>query len=135
VASIPPVVRHFIVCDDVTQRGTGSVIKQDTHGVTSAIRPKPGEGFPLVHPELCVYVAFSGGSGTGKVSVAVVDADTELDVFSSPQHDYTHPADRHQLLSLVFRLRRCVFPRPGLYWVVFRHDGLDVVQTYLIVRP
>lgn len=134
MVSIPPVIRHFIVCDDVNQRGTDSLIKHDTLGVTTALRPKPGRGLPLVHPELCVYVAFSGGTGTGKVSAAVVDADTGVDVFSSALHDYTHPTDRHHLLSLVFRLRRCEFHHPGLYWIVFRCDGWEVVQTPLLVR-
>ena len=83
---------------------------------------------------MCVYVVFTGGVGRGQVQVVVVDADSGADVFGSPVHEYQHPPDRHAVAAIVFRLQRCVFPRPGLYWVEFRHDGVALNQTPLIVR-
>ena len=134
MATIPPIIRHMILCDDVSQQGSTAIIKHTLQGVTHSIRAKPGESFPITHPELCVYVTFTGGSGTGRIEVVIVDADTEEQVFGSPEHDYQHPADRHALMGIAFRLQRCVFPRPGLYWVEFRHDGVTLARVPLVVR-
>ncbi len=100
----------------------------------NTIQANAGEPFPITHPELCVYVQLTGGVGTGQVQVVVVVADTGEEAFGSPAHEYRHPTDRHVVGAIVFRLQRCVFHRPGLYWVEFRHDGTTLNQTPLIVR-
>lgn len=133
MASIPPVVRHLIVCDDVTQAGAPAP-NLTVKGLIHAIRLKPGVGFPFRHPGLTVFVQFSGGVGTGLVQVAVVTADDETAVYESDPTPLTHPTDRHQVGGVVFRVLDCVFPRPGLYWVEFRYDGLLVQREPVIVR-
>ena len=134
MATIPPIVQSMILCDGVARQDGTSAVKVNLQGVTHAIRAKPGESFPITHPELCVYVVLTGGVGVGKVDVVVRDADTEEVVLATPPHDFTHPTDRHTVSALAFRLRRCVFRRPGLYWVESRHDGSTVRQAPLIVR-
>lgn len=134
MASIPPIVQSVILCDGIAREGDATTARVNLRGLTHAIRARPGESFPITHPELCVYVVLSGGVGIGRVEVAVVDADTDQFVFGSPPHDFPHSTDRHTVSAIAFRLLRCVFPRPGLYWVEFRHDGRTLRQMPLILR-
>lgn len=132
MATIPPIVQYAVACDDVA--ASGALHKVSLHGLTHTIRVKPGVPFPIIHPVLCLYVLFSGGVGTGRVQAVVVDADTEEDQFGSTPQDYHHSVDRHSVAGITFRLQRCVFRRPGLYWVEFRHDGVALRRLPLIVR-
>lgn len=132
MATIPPIVQYAVACDDVV--ASNSLHKVSLQGLTHTIQVKPGVSFPITHPVLCLYVVLSGGVGTGRMEAVVVDADTEEDLFGSTPHDYHHPADRHHVAGITFRLRNCVFHRPGLYWVEFRHDGMVLRRVPLIVR-
>jgi hypothetical protein len=123
----------MLVCDDV-DREPNPRPNVNILGMTHTIRPKPGQGFPLPHSGLCVYLVLTGGVGTGAIQIRVVEADTGLELFGSPTHRVSYPNDRHDVSAVIFRIRRCVFPRPGLYWVEFHHDGIVAGREPLIVR-
>ena len=61
---------------------------------------------------------------------------------SSPQAEHAAPEqeNRHGLGNrlhvhgIVFRVRGCVFPNPGLYWVEFRHESVALGREPLLVR-
>jgi hypothetical protein len=133
MASIPPVVRHMLVCDNVTRSGDDRP-KLDVLGVVHTIRARPGQTFPLTHPGLCVYLVLTGGVGVGRIQLRVSEADPGAPLFGSPVHTVTHPVDRHELSGLVLRVGPCVFPRPGLYWVEFHHDGIELGRESVVVR-
>lgn len=134
MATIPPIVHSIIVCDDILRQPGSASIRLDFQGFTHTIRAKPGESFPITHDQLCVFLVLPGGVGVGRVEVVIVDADTDEPVFRSETHDFEHPADRHSVSGLSFRLQRCVFRRPGVYWVEFRHNGTTICQATLFVR-
>jgi hypothetical protein len=46
----------------------------------------------------------------------------------------TFPTDRHKHSTLLFRMGDCIFPRPGLYWVEFHCDGIEILRQPLILR-
>lgn len=72
--------------------------------------------------------------GTGRIQLVVSEADTEGQLFATPVHEVTYPTDRHEKSGVVLRIERCVFPRLGLYWVEFHHDGLMLRREPVIVR-
>lgn len=76
----------------------------------------------------------TGGVGTGHIQVRITDADSETQLFGSPVHEITYPPDRHEISGVALRVERCVFPRPGLYWVEFHHDGYMLWREPLTVR-
>jgi hypothetical protein len=133
MATIPPILRHMLVCDGVDRAQTTHP-RLNVLGVMHTIRAKPGQSFPLPHPGLCVYIVLTGGVGSADVQIRVVEADSGIDLFGSPVHRVTYPTDRHEVSGIVFRITECVFPRPGLYWVEFHHDGVVVRQEPITVR-
>jgi hypothetical protein len=112
----------------------GGIGKLDLRGLVYTITSSPRGVFPFTHPEFCVYLVLTGGVGTGRCQVIVVEGDTGQHLFGSPEHQLTYPANRLLIRSVVFRLRRCVFPQPGLYWVEFHHEGMPLQSEPLIVR-
>jgi hypothetical protein len=133
MAKVPPVVRQMILCDE-TRPDPANPRKIQLLGLTGTIRAKPPGTFPVTHPELCVYIVLTGGVGTGAVRVVIVEADTDRELLGSEPFPVSHPADRHHVTGIAIRMRDCVFPRPGLYWVEFRHDGDPIARQPLIVR-
>lgn len=133
MATIPPIVRQMLVCDDVQPAGGGRP-GLNVLGLTHVIRPGPDESFPLTRPGLCVYLRLTGGVGTGRVIFRLAEADTDDEVLRTPEFGVTHPADRHHLVGIQVELGPCNFPRPGLYWVEFYHDDLAVHREPLTVR-
>src|SRR4051794_12176990 len=125
MASVPPVIRHMMVCDDVARTGADRR-NLNVLGVTHTIRARPDQAFPLTHPGLCVYLMLAGGVGVGQIQLRVTEADTSLSLFGSPVHSVTYPADRHEIAGFILRIGPCVFPRPGLSWVEFLHDGIEL---------
>lgn len=133
MATIPPIVRQMVICDDV-QPAAGDRPRMNVLGVTHNIRAKPGQSFPLRHPGLCAYLVLTGGVGTGRVQLRVSEAVTGDDLFGSAVHDINHPPARHEIAAVILRIKDCVFPRPGLYWVELHHDGVMIRREPVTVR-
>lgn len=76
----------------------------------------------------------TGGRGTGELRVVFTYADTGEAVFGSAAQSRTFPDDPLVIVPLAFRLRNCIFRRPGLYWVEFRHNGRTVEERSLLVE-
>lgn len=131
--ALHPVVRHMLVCDGV-RPNTPNALRLDIQGLVHVIRAVPHGQFPAMHPELCVYLLLTGDVGTGRARVDVIEADTGASVFESVEHEIIHPQNRLHVHGIVFRVRGCVFPSPGLYWVEFRHERVTLGREPLLVR-
>jgi hypothetical protein len=81
-----------------------------------------------------VYLVLTGGVGTARTQVRITEADTEADLLGTPELEIRYPPDRHHIAGLVIRIESCVFPRPGLYWVEFHHDGDVLRREPVVVR-
>lgn len=133
MATIPPFVRHMIVCDDAVPSSRNPA-KMDARGMVSFVRSHPPGRFPVVVPMLCVLLEVSGGRGVGELRVEFAHAEAEGVGFRSAVHLVTFPDDPLRVLPLVFRIRECVFREPGLYWVQFTHNGRKVSEVSVIVE-
>jgi hypothetical protein len=103
----------MLVCDDV-QASLTSPQKVNVYGLLNTIRSTGKEpSFPLQH-SFCVYLAITGGRGSGEGRIVVMDAETEQVTFSGQGHIIEFDADPLKVLGAIFRLGACPFPRPGL---------------------
>src|SRR5262245_59601941 len=98
--------------------------------VFEAIRPRTHPPFPYLFPQLCVFLQLTDAEGEGPAWVSVRPAETDTEVFRSPQHRIQFP-DRLHLQRTIFRLRRCCFPSRGLYFVEFYLDGQWIADRTL----
>lgn len=130
---VPPLVRHMLLCHDVRQAGE-NWRSLDILGLTSAIFPEEGSTYPLKHSQLCVFLQLAGGRGVGKAQIVAVFADTDDVVWTVPARDVVFGSDPLPVTALVFRVRDCVFPAPGLYWIQFRYNGQVLAEEPLRAR-
>ena len=133
MSDIEPIVRHMLLCDDV-HPDADNPHKMNVQGLVNTIGAQEGVSFPLHHPQLCVYLALTGGRGSGEVMVAAVQADSDRVAFTSLPHTLSFGPDPLAVQGVVFRIRDGVFPEPGLYWIEFRYNGRTIARQALAVR-
>ena len=131
-----PVVRYMIPCDDVSVDETKSHCVH-VECVMGNILSHEDPPFPLVREQICIYLVLTEGHGmgVGQIRVAFVDDEPERLLFGSPE--YTIDFRGHtplELLSVVFRIRDCVFPRAGRYSVQFWYNDRKVEERPLRLR-
>jgi hypothetical protein len=131
MAVIPPVVRHMLVCDDVTTNPLNAS-KVNLIGLTTYVQARGA--FPVLTPQLCVYLQFTNGRGVGRVQVRVREAATNRLLVGSRLHWVAFPNSPLPVHGMVFRVRNCVFLQPGLCHVEFCVDGKTVAVEPLMVR-
>ena|SRR2546421_10080877 len=130
--SAAPFVRHMLLCEDV-RASASRPRKVNVYGLLSAIRPTGDAAeYPIRH-SFCVYLALTEGRGAGEGRIAVVSADTELEIYLGQSHTLTFGPDPLKVLGAVFRIASCSFARPGLYWVEFRYNGSTIARQPLLV--
>jgi hypothetical protein len=116
-----PSVKSMILCKDVLPgpEGTGNV---QLMNVFSEIRPQGEPAFPYRLPELCVFLQLTDAEGQIHGRVVACQADSGEIAFSSKDH-LIHFRDRLQVKWVLFRIKDCPFPEPGLYWKEFHCGG------------
>jgi hypothetical protein len=98
------------------------------------VRPVGEEpAYPLQH-SLSVYLALTGGRGSGEGRIVMVNADTGKETYTGQAHTIRFPSDPLKVIGVSFRITSCSFPEPGLYWVEFRYNDLMVARQPLLVR-
>jgi hypothetical protein len=133
MGSVQPVVRVMLICDDVRPHADNPQ-KLDIFGLVSRIQPTSDPPFPLMRPELCIFLQLTGGRGAGDGQVVCVDADSGKAVFCSPRRRITFPRNPLSVVGLVYRLFDCPFRKAGLYWVEFRYNGSVLDKQPLLVE-
>jgi hypothetical protein len=133
MSSIPPNVRHMLLCDDV-RPDPENPGKLNVLGLVSSIRSTAEPPFPLRHPQLCLYLQVTEGRGKGNVRIVVREADSEVVVSATPPRELTFAGSPLSVAAMLFRVQDCVFPRPGLYWVQFCFGEQVLAQEPLLVR-
>jgi hypothetical protein len=123
----------MLLCEDV-RPDPGNPKKLDILGLISTVQGAEGATFPLQLPVLCVYLAVSGGRGSGQTRIDVRQADSGNLVFASRSHLIVFPSDPLAVRGVVFRIRNCVFQEPGLYWVQFCYNDQKLAEQSLVVR-
>jgi hypothetical protein len=113
-SGVAPLGKVVYVCDDVLQDPVSG--KLHVLGAFTSVRPPDGVTYPFRLRRLCVFAQLTGGLGRSAIEAKVVDATTGNEVFGSPTHQVTFPGGT-AVVTVLFRLLRCPFPRPGTYLV------------------
>lgn len=129
MAIIDPIVRHMIVCEDMIANSTDPSKVSLVHLLSTINAPS----FPFSLPKLCVFLRVAGGRGIGSGRIVVVRAADGTPVYSSREYRMKHPADPLQEKTFIFRIKGCVFPSSGLYWIQFRHDTRVIEEQGLLL--
>jgi hypothetical protein len=131
MAGLMPIVRYLIVCEDVLvdQHKANQITLVNLISYVVS-----GHPFPLVFPELCVFLELRACRGPGDGRIQVVFADTEALVFSTSTRRLPLGTDPLELTSFYFRIRNCPFPEAGMYQVQFWYNEEVLAQEFLIVR-
>jgi hypothetical protein len=130
---IHPIVRHLITCDDIQldpKNPRRATLVNIVHSIRSLAQP----AFPLLHRELCVLVQLSDCRGTGEFWIENVQADSGGVVRRTQTIGHDFGNDPLEVFGLPFRIRDCLFPDAGLYWVEFWYNDRMVAQEPLLLR-
>jgi hypothetical protein len=116
-----PRVQAMVLCDAVEE-----VVQEigvfHLRGVRSDIKASL---FPFIRPRLCVYLQMSGHQGDGSCHIQVTQAETDEVVYHTARLMISFEGPM-SVVPVVFRLRNCGFPAPGVYYVqVF--DGSKLI--------
>lgn len=106
-----PDIIALIVCDQIiTDRLSG---KQSLIGMFSTIH---SVRFPVVHPQLSIYVALTDGRGKTPLTIRVVDADDVRPPLVQGQ-GVVEFKDPRAIANLALQFHGLTFPEPGQYRV------------------
>ncbi len=111
-AALFPRVHTMVLCDEI-RRGSGDPNTFDLLGVRTRIE---APGFPYIHPLLRVYMQVSGRQGNARCHLTVQPADTDSALYASGDKPIALQGPL-SIVSVAWRIKDCVFPRPGLCYV------------------
>ncbi len=106
-------VLHLILCNDV-RTDPNNYHRCNISGLITSIRSSAG--FPVVHPQFLALIVWTGGQGTGDLTLRVVEERSAKTVFRTQPRQVRFVGDAAAVGGIVFRIQNCAFPAPGLYW-------------------
>jgi hypothetical protein len=130
---VQPVVRYMILCEDwsLDPRNPHRV---NLFGLLSNIHSTVEPPYPLVYPELCVFLALTEGRGVGTAQIVCVFEETGQRVFHCPPRKVRFGSDPLEVTALSIRIRHCRFPVPGMYSMQFWYNGDKLKERPLRLR-
>jgi hypothetical protein len=128
-----PIVRYMTVSDDL-QVNSSNPRLLDVIGLLYGIHAQAHEPFPLIYPQLCVFLALTDCRDAGECWLECVNDNNGQRVFRSGRHRISFGDDPLQVIGVRFRFTDCRFPTPGMYAVQFWYNGAFVEQKYVRVR-
>jgi hypothetical protein len=130
---IKPVVRYMLLCDDWTSDPDNNR-RVTIIGLLSNIHAIDDPPYPLLYPELCVFLALTEGHGQGEGHIECVFEESGQKVFETHKRPIPFGPDPLEVVGVSFRIRDCIFPYPGLYNVQFWYEGELVEERPLRMR-
>ena len=116
--AVKPVVRYMILCED-WETDPQNPRRINIYGLLANIRSLGQPPYPLLYPELCVFLALTDGRGTGKGQIVCAFEETGQKIFGTPKRQIDFGADPLEVVGVTFRIRDCRFPFPGMYSIQF----------------
>jgi len=133
IMSVPnPIVRYFIVCEDVIAAGTNSQ-RLSVVNVMSSIRSLTVPAYPIVFPQVCGFALYTESRSAGDGRVEILAEDGAL-LYRTPRHALPFGQDTLEVHGALFRIRDFPVPAAGLYWVQFWYNDDMLVQQPLLMR-
>ena len=107
-----PRVQAMVVCDALKE----SDEEQDVYHLNGVRCTMEVPSFPALRPRLCVFLQMSGHAGHAACCIRIERVETGEPIFqSAPKEIAFRSPDLVE--PLFFRVRNCVFPEPGVYYV------------------
>lgn len=133
MSELQPVVRYLIVCEDV-QTDPDNPRRVTLVGLISNLRSLEEPPFPILYRELCIFLQLTGCRGSAEGYIVVQQADSDQMVFRTATRTVPFSNDPLEVVGVTFRIRDCLFPEAGLYWVQFWYKDQMLAQQPLIWR-
>jgi hypothetical protein len=130
MADVLPIVRYLIACEDIpahTQRI--SLIN-----LFGTIRSRSQPPFPFRYPNFYVYTQLTECRGVGEVRLEIEETDTQTIIYQTASRRHNFGNDPLMVFDVSFRIRDCVFPAAGLYWVQLCYNDIVIFQEPLKVE-
>lgn len=116
--AVLPRVQAMVLCDAV-QEASGEESVFDLRGVRTSVL---ANSFPFMLPRLCVYLHMSGHQGEALCRVEINRTENDDVLYRTAPRAIRFDGPL-SVESVAFRLRNCVFPATGLYYVQFFHES------------
>jgi hypothetical protein len=131
--AVMPVVRYMILCEDWAI-DPSNPRRLNIYGLISNIRSLDEPPYPLLYPELCVFLALTEARGVGSGQIICVFEETGQRIFGTPFRHINFGNDPLEVIGLPFRIRDCRFPYAGMYSIQFWYNGIKVDERPLRLR-
>jgi hypothetical protein len=133
MSQVHPVVRYLILCEDV-QTDPETPPRATLFRILSTLRSPRTPPFPFVQEHMCAFLHLTECRGPAEGNIEIHHADTDQIVFRTQKWTMPLGNDPLAVVGVTFRLRNCLFPVPGLYWVQFWYNQEMIAQQSLLVR-
>jgi hypothetical protein len=133
MSQVHPTVRYLIVCEDV-QVDPDDPRRITLIGLISAIRSVEQPPFPLLYPEICVFLQLTQCRGPADGRIEIQHADSGSVVFRTRTRTIPLGNDPLEVVGATFRIRNCLFQEAGLHWVQFWYNEQMIAQQPLLLR-
>jgi Family of unknown function (DUF6941) len=130
MAKLHPVVRYMAVCEEMEVHKKQISLLRLVLNIRSLGTPP----YPLLYRQLCVFAVLTEARGNASVTLRVVHADTGAAVFAPRVQHVSFGKDPLTAYGVRFRLRDCLFPQVGLYWIQFLYGDAVLAQQDLYLR-
>ncbi len=88
--SVAPVVRYMILCEDWST-DPHNPRRVNILGLLSNIRSVDEPAYPLLLPELCIFLALTEARGQGTAQITCVLEEDGRKIFATPRREVTFP--------------------------------------------
>ena len=83
---------------------------------------------------MCVFLTLTEGRGEGEGKLVCIFEENGEQVFETRGRPISFGSDPLEVVGVPFRVRNCLFPRPGLYSMQFWYEGLLVEERPIRLR-
>lgn len=130
---VSPTVRYLIICEDV-QVDLVNPRRITLVGLIGSLRALGPTPYPLLRREFCVFLQMTECRGTAEGRVELQQADSGEAILRTSTRAMPLVNDPLEIVGVTFRIRNCLFPAAGLYWVQFWYNGRVLAQQSLLLR-
>ena len=121
-----PMGLSLLVCDTIIEDRLTT--KKSLVGLFDRVQVS---NLPCIHPEMCVFIALTGGHGTYPCEVVCKHTDGKTMAFyAKGTVEFKDPC---QVVDLVFRMKNVRFQKEGTYWLNFIADGVPVMMRQITI--
>ena len=130
---LPPVIRHFVLCEDVLADPANSQ-RISLDGLLSSIRSIDQPPYPLLMREICAYVQMTECRGVASFLVQIRHPDSGKLIFQTKTYRRNFGHDPLAVHGMSFRIKGCRFKERGLYVFEFCYNGAIEAECFLVMR-